>query len=215
MITLKDFMELVDFKITEGSEYCWQCFGPNAYTLSSWNGDHNGHSLSITFDTKYHTVYQVEAFDYKNDRAYRLMHPDCVEDYRDESKQRDIDPDEAWDSVKFVDLETEEDFVKKAQAIIAGEDYDTRVDIPLRLDDEHLFELMKQAHERDMTFNQFVEQALKEFIELYEEKKLFADLEDDRPIIQSPPFPADNFTQAQAREAVKKAQKKSKKKNRG
>jgi len=208
MITLKDFMEVVDFKITEGSDYCWDCFGPNAYTLTSWNGEHDGHSLSITFDTKFHTVYQVEAFDYQNNRAYRLMHPDCVEDYQNEADMRQVDPDEAWDGVKFVDLETEEDWLKKAQAIVVGEDYDTRVDIPLRLDDDHLFELMKQAHERDMTFNEFVEQALKDFIE--EHRHLL-----DRPEIQSPPFPATNFTQEEAREAVRKAQKKLKKKDRG
>lgn len=209
MITLKQFMDVIDYRITEGCDYTWDCFGPNAYSLTSWNGEHDGHSFSITFDTQYQTVYQVEAFDYQNNRAYRLMHPDCIEDYQNEADMRQVDPDEAWDNVKFVDLETEEDWLKKAQAIALGEDYDTRVDIPLRLDDDHLFELMKQAHERDMTFNQFVEQALKEFIEDHRH------LIDDRPEIQSPPFPADNFTQEQAREAVRKAQKKIKKKNSG
>lgn len=208
MITVKEFMEVVDYRITEGSDYGWDCFGPHAYTLSSWNGEHDGHSLSITFDTQHQTVYQVEAFDYQNNRAYRLMHSDCVEDYQNEADMRQVDPDEAWDGVKFVDLETEEDWLNKAQAIVIGEDYDTRVDIPLRLDDDHLFELMKQAHERDMTFNEFVEQALKDFIEDHRH------LIDDRPVIQSPPFPADNFTQEEARKAVRKAQKKSKK-NRG
>ena len=76
-------MELVDYRITEGSEYCWTSFGPNAYSLSSWNGDHNGWSLTITFDTEYQTVYMIEACDYLHNRAYRLIHPDCVEDYRD------------------------------------------------------------------------------------------------------------------------------------
>ncbi len=209
MITLKEFMEVIDYRITEGSDYCWDCFGSHAYTLTSWNGLHDGHSLSITFDTQHQTVYQVEAFDYKNNRAYRLMHPDCIDDYQNEADMRQVDPDEAWDNVEFVDLETEEDWLKKAQAIIVGEDYDTRVDIPLRLDDDQLFELMKQAHERDITFNEFVEQALKHFVEQYKH------LLDDRPVIQSPPFPPTNFTQEQARKAVKKAQKKLKKKDRG
>ena len=40
MITLKDFMEVVDYRVTEGSEFTWTCFGPAAYTLSAWNGDH-------------------------------------------------------------------------------------------------------------------------------------------------------------------------------
>ena len=52
MITLKEWMEIVDYRITEGSGYQWQCYGPNAYCLDSWNGEQDGHSLSIIFDTK-------------------------------------------------------------------------------------------------------------------------------------------------------------------
>jgi hypothetical protein len=47
MITLKEWMEVVDYRITEGSGYSWQCFGANAYCLDSWDGDQDGHSLSI------------------------------------------------------------------------------------------------------------------------------------------------------------------------
>jgi hypothetical protein len=54
MITMKEWMELVDYKITEGSDYTWSCYGPNAYTLDSWNGVHGagGYSFSIVFSTK-------------------------------------------------------------------------------------------------------------------------------------------------------------------
>ena len=38
MITMKEWMELVDYKITEGDSYGWSCYGPNSYQLSSWNG---------------------------------------------------------------------------------------------------------------------------------------------------------------------------------
>lgn len=56
MITLKEFMELVDYRITEGSDYMWSCYGPNAHRLDSWNGDHDGHSVSIIFDTQSQNV---------------------------------------------------------------------------------------------------------------------------------------------------------------
>lgn len=168
MITVKEFMEVVDYRITEGSDYGWDCFGSHAYTLSSWNGEHDGHSFNIVFDTEHQTVYQVEAFDYAHNRAYRLMHPDCVEDYRKESSLRNIDPDEALDEIRFVDLETVEDFIEKAQAIIAGEDYDTRVSIPLNIPQDDLLIIFKAAHERDMTLNEFVEEALKTMIADFE-----------------------------------------------
>ena len=72
MITLKEWMELVDYRITEGSEYCWQCYGPDAYSLDSWNGDQNGYSFCIIFDNKTQVVYEVQAHDYVHNRAYRL-----------------------------------------------------------------------------------------------------------------------------------------------
>lgn len=169
MITLKDFMETVDYRVTEGSEYWWRCFGDKAYRLDSWNGDQDGHTVSIVFDTATQEVYSVEAFDYRNERAYRMINPAYKEAYDNEVQERDIE-DEAWQrddgtSVKFVDLESEEDFLEKARAIVLGEDYDTRVSIPLNMDKDGLLLIFQAAHERDMTFNQFVEQAVKDFIE--------------------------------------------------
>lgn len=42
---------------------------------------------------------------------------------------------------------------------------DGRVEIPLDFSDEELLVLFKQAHEADLTFNQFVERALTDFLE--------------------------------------------------
>lgn len=163
MLTLKEFMELVDYKITEGSDYWpeggWG--GKQLYSLSAWNGDHNGWSFNIGFDPQDdQRVYVVEVCDYKHNRAYRLI---------DSSLKTDK---EAWDGVDYIDLETDDDFIQKSRSIKAGEDYDKRVSVPLELPDDVLFELMKQAHERDITFNQLVEQALWAAIRAEESKQL-------------------------------------------
>jgi hypothetical protein len=168
MITLKEFMEVVDYKVTEGSTYCWNCFGPNAYRLDSWNQEHDGHSVSIVFDTKTHVVYEVSAYDYKHDRAYRMINPDYKAGHDDEATSRGVEAKQAWDDVNYVDLDVDDDFIQKALAIVAGEDYDTRVDIPLNLPDEQLFELMKLAHEQDITLNQLVEDVLRNAINAHE-----------------------------------------------
>ena len=42
---------------------------------------------------------------------------------------------------------------------------DGREDIVLNLDREELYKLMLYAHEQDITLNQFIEQALREFLE--------------------------------------------------
>lgn len=168
MITLKDFMETVGYRVTEGSEYCWACYGATAYRLDYWNQDQDGHSISIVFDTRSHVVYEATAYDYPRERAYRLINPLYAEQHREEARSRSVDENQAWDDVNYVDLEMDDDFLAKARAIVNNEDYDTRVEVPLTLDDDHLFDLMKMAHEQDLTLNQLVEDILRNVISLHE-----------------------------------------------
>ena len=165
MITLKEWMEIADYRITEGSEYGWQCYGSNAYCLDSWNGEHNGHSFTIIFDNKDQTVYEVQAHDYLHNRAYRMINPEFAKKIKKEAKRRGVNKDEAWDDLKYVDLEVDDDFIQKCLAIRKSEEYDTRVQVPLDLDDNLLFDLMKMAHERDITLNQMVEVILRQVID--------------------------------------------------
>lgn len=169
MITLKEFLEVAEYRITEGGEYGWQCFGHDAYSLDSWNGDQNGHTLTVVFDRKTQVVYQVEAFDYANERAYRIINPDYRQAFDDECKHRGI-VDQAWERdngtpVKFTDLESDDDWIQKALAIVAGETYDTRIMVPLELDRDQLHELMLLAHQQDLTLNQLVEKVVRLAIE--------------------------------------------------
>jgi len=93
------------------------------------------------------------------------MHPDYIKDYLDEAKSKGINAYMAWDGVNFTDLEVVEDLLEKTQAIVAGEEYDTRVCIQLTFTDEELLKYMKLAHELDITFNQFVVKALEEMLD--------------------------------------------------
>jgi hypothetical protein len=174
MITIKEWMELVDYKITEGDTYGWQCYGPNAYQLSSWNGVHGkgGYSFNIVFSTKTQKVYEVAVCDYTNDRAYRMINPKNQKKHEKEAMGRGVNLDEAWEDVEYVDLEILDDFIQKCLAIRAGEDYDTRVQVEVDFSDEELLQYMKMAHERDMTFNQLIEEALRHAISEYEAGRL-------------------------------------------
>lgn len=169
MITLKQFMETCGYRITEGSDYGWKCFGHNAYRLDSWNGDQEGHTLSIVFDTKTQTVYEVEAFDYKRERAYRMINPEFKAAFDSEVENREI-LDMAWERddgtpVNYVDIDVDEDFLEKAWAICNDQEYDTRVQVQVEFTDEELLTYMKLAHDRDITFNQLVEMSLREAID--------------------------------------------------
>ena len=162
MITLKKWMQLVNYRITEGSNYLG--YGGSAHCLSSWNGIHDkgGWSANIVFDTRTQEVFQVEVCDYTNDRAYRIINPLHKSDYNaDDPAYRD----QAWDDVDYTDLEVDDDWLEKAKAIVDGVDYDERVKVPIDFSDEDLLKYMKMAHDRDMTFNAFIEEALRTAIE--------------------------------------------------
>ena len=181
MIDMKQFFEAIGYRITEGGDYGWQCYGPNSHQLSAWNGVHGsgGWSANIVFSTKSQKVYEVEVCDYTNDRAYRLINPKYKERHTTEVGERSVLGNQAWDDVDYIDLETEEDFLEKLTAIVAGEEYDTRVSVPVDFTDEELLKYMKLAHERDMTFNALVEEALREAINQARESGILTDKVDE------------------------------------
>jgi len=170
MITIKEWMELVDYRITEGDAFGWQCYGPNAYQLSSWNGLHDkgGWSFNIVFSTKTQKVYEVTVCDYTRNRAYRMIAENKRERHRKEAEYRVVDVNEAWDDVNYVDLEVDDDFIQKCLAIKAGEDYEDTVSVPLDLPDDLLMFAFKCAHAENMTFNDWMNMMLREFIDRVE-----------------------------------------------
>jgi hypothetical protein len=170
MITIQQFMETINYRIGEGDDYGWKCYGPNSYQIGAWNGVHGagGWSANIVFSTKSQKVYEVEVCDYTHNRAYRLINPKFVEKHRKETEERG-QGDFAWDDVKPIDLDVDSDWLEKAQAIVSGQEYDTRVSMAVDLPDDELFQYMKLAHEQDITLNQFIERALQEAMDRHRE----------------------------------------------
>lgn len=171
-MTLKDYFELVEYKIGEGSNYMWRCFGDNAYCLSSSVLEQ--YEVAVIYDTEDQTVFVLEAHDFINNRSYRIFNEKFKDAYFDECKIRGIE-DAAYDDVKYIDLDLYEDFAEKANAIIHGLDYDTRVLMSVNIPDEELLYMMKAAHKLDVTFNEFVEMALEDAIEKMKDKDGLAD----------------------------------------
>jgi hypothetical protein len=163
---MQRFMEIINYRITSGSAFNWKCFGPNSYCFDGT--DSNNYNISINFDTKTQDVYQLEVCDYRNDRAYRWTNSDYRQAHDEEAKTQAFSPgreDQAWDDVNYVSVETVDEFFEKATAIVQGQDYDERVSITIELPNDLVFELMKKAHELDITFNQLVEKILREAID--------------------------------------------------
>ena len=160
MITIKQWMEAVNYRITSGSDYLWQCYGPSAWSLDAEPAGTVDRSATIIFDTVTNAVYEVCVFDYIRNKAYRLVNPMYEQALQSEARERNVDKNVAWDDVNFVDLICDDDFIEKCSAIMSERSYDTRVQIPIDLPRDELHKLMLIAHERDITLNRLVESAI-------------------------------------------------------
>lgn len=165
-MNLKQLNQTLDHKITNGSEYQWNCY-PDARFLE-YESDFA--HVSVIFNTTNQIVYQVE-ISVKRDawpedmRPYRWLNPDTKDIMIAEAKQRNIKYRKAWDDVKYIDLDLEVDFLEKAKAIFNGEPFDTRIQMEVDLDDETLLKLAVEAHKRDITINKYIEEVLQAFID--------------------------------------------------
>lgn len=161
MITIKKALAIIDYKISEGQPFLWNCYGPNAYTLDSTNQETNS-EFSVIFDNQNKQLFEMTVSDNNHQRFYRWINPLFLDSHKKESEDRGFDFREVFEGTNYIDLEVLEDFLTKAEAITKGLPYDPRVLIDLEVSDDILFQLMKYAHEKDITLNQLVEQLLRD-----------------------------------------------------
>ena len=101
-ITIKDFVTAVDYRIGEGAEYMWECYGLEASILDWVRPDMSG-SASIIYDTKAHVVYEMEVWDDLKQKVYRWIRPENIKRHKSEAKKRDVSFVLAYERVKYED----------------------------------------------------------------------------------------------------------------
>ena len=169
---LKQVNEITNHRITEGSEYGWNCY-PNARYLSY---ESEFAHVSVLYSTETQEIYEADVsikvdnwFDEdKEMRPYRWLNPEYKDAMITEAKERKVKWRKAWDDVKWIDLEVTEDFLEKTKAIFNGESHDKRIQVPIELEDDVMLKLCMEAHKRDITLNQMVEKVLRNMIEMHE-----------------------------------------------
>ena len=169
-MNLEQVNNLFQHRITDGSEYLWHCYGDNVRSIDYTSTYACGY---VVFDTDTQTVYEVSVSPVAGSwdvepKPYRYINIEYQEAYKQEATSRGIDPNEAWDDIKWVDLETEEDFIEKATAMFNGEKFDTRIQVPIDLDNDTMLKLAMEAHKRDITLNKMVEEVLRNVIAEHE-----------------------------------------------
>lgn len=173
---LSNVNESLDHKITGGSEYGWNCYPEARYMDYESDYAH----VSVLFSTETQIIYSAEINDKANKyKPYRWLNPSFKDAMYAESKKRNIDPDQAWDDTKWVDVDVSEDWLEKAEAMFNGEDFDTRIQVPIDLDNDTLLQLAMEAHKRDITLNQMVEELLREVISKHQKDNLMDGYEQD------------------------------------
>ena len=167
---LSEVNNTFEHKITGGGTYGWNCY-PNPWTIDYSSNYAYGY---VIFNIGTGKVYEVsvspnaDAWNGKEPKPYRYINPEYQDAYYAEAENRKIDPCEAWDDVKWIDLETKEDFIEKATKMFKGESFDTRIQVPIDLDNDTMLKLCMEAHERNITLNDMVGIILQDVIDKHE-----------------------------------------------
>lgn len=153
---LEQYLKLINYELNGTSKYHWKVFGPNAYFFDSYKKP-DRREISVVVDLKTLRVCYAAVIDCVRNKQYLWIDPEFRDAYRYEAESRNCNYLQAYDDVEYTELETETDWLEKAQAIYLGQPYDERVEIPLDLPDDLLLDSMKRAHELDITFNEYVQ----------------------------------------------------------
>ena len=159
---LSEVNKTFNHQITGGSDYGWNCYGLNTWSIDYTSNYAHGY---VIFDTVTQKVYEVNVSPVSDThKPYRYIDPEFREAHNAEAVDRNVDPNVAWDDTNWVDLETELDFIEKASKMFVGQTFDTRVVVPVDLDNDILLQLAMEAHKRDITLNKMVEEVLRNVI---------------------------------------------------
>lgn len=116
---LLDVITAAGGRTSGGDPYQWHCFGENAQYLEFRDINGNGCSHCI-FDTKNYTVYQIHVDIPEQDRAFQWTNPSYVLAYLEECKKLNVDPNEAWDNVKYSIVNDEQTILQYIENIGNG-----------------------------------------------------------------------------------------------
>ena len=156
MIKLHEFLNVIGYRIHDKFIAERPIFGDLACEVTYAN---DTCFLNCAFDLVTQEVFEIVAEDYTNKRYYRWTQ----EDFRDKQDNKTT----LMLTAEYCELEVAEDILAKADAIISGRDYSTKVSVPINLTDEEFLHFAKAAHELDITFNQLVEKAIKQAMAKY------------------------------------------------
>lgn len=162
--TLLEVITRLGARIEGGSEYGWNCFGPNARMLDFPN-------VGVIFDSVTQEVYMIDAWPNNYDADAKTIvwvNREYEVAYRKESKNRGFyDPKEVLECYSFKAI------MEIAEAVIDEQPFDEGLinEIELFFEDGELELVMKAAELSGMTLDEFVNAALREKLDSVKSQK--------------------------------------------
>ena len=152
---LNDVLAAFQYKVTNGgpdSEFAIRSPESESrykYYLDAINASEKYSGTVIFAKNNPAKVYRVTVIDNLGERCYCWYNTEID------------DPIVAKLPENWIMLDHDFDFIEKATAIVRGEPYDERVVIQLTLSDEEFLKIAMAAHMENVTFNEFVNNALR------------------------------------------------------
>ena len=91
MITIKDWYEGVQYRVSDVWDFNWDCFGKNAVGLTSEWGDDGGRTYTVIYDPNSQEVFEVCSYSSLDCTALRWINPKYKKAYLAEEKFRGVD----------------------------------------------------------------------------------------------------------------------------
>lgn len=161
---LEQILPLIEYKISEGTDYLWPCFGEQCWQLSFL--DVEGRELGQLVHNRSGEVLFI-AFTYVDNSKYTAYHwvePECKEAYLKECAKREVDINRYDSDNLSIELELQEDVFQKLAAIYKMEIFDKRILVSMELPEKTLESLNLMAQENNRTLDDEVNHLLSEYI---------------------------------------------------
>ena len=101
---LIDVILAAEGRVSGGSEYCWNCWGPNARFMDF--ADVDGQEFAnCVFDCKTYEVYDIRIHVPGYDQCFVWFNPETRDAHHNEAKVRDLDPLYAYDNIYYTEVD--------------------------------------------------------------------------------------------------------------
>ena len=130
---------------------------------ASWTLMKKGCQINLLFNVINHTVYQLDVINIQDHVHYRWVNSKFKTDFDQNSFERMSDPIHShYGKIQYVDDGGLDVLVMTARDLVEGNTYDDDEDgvIYLDLTDSELATIARAAHIRDITINEFINEAI-------------------------------------------------------